>query len=253
MKIVASDYDGTIKLEDKRPEKTIDAIEKWQKKGNLFGIVTGRSTATIKEEIRKYELSPDFLICNNGGVILNRELEVLSLNLIDFNEAKKIIEYIEGIECNEYILNDGFHRARKAISSQKKTLHNSPSTVSVEEMMQKKEIAQIVIGFDQQENANQVAIYLNENYEQAIEAFANINCVDIVPKGCSKANGIRSVAEMLDLSLDSISAIGDSYNDLSMLEAFHSATLDHALPEIKACADHVVEDVSAFLDLLENR
>jgi len=41
MKIIASDYDGTLNEGGMDEEKRL-AIRKWQEAGNLFGIVSGR-------------------------------------------------------------------------------------------------------------------------------------------------------------------------------------------------------------------
>ena len=46
MKIIASDYDGTLNhggIDDKKR----NAIKEWRKAGNLFGIVSGRGPSNL--------------------------------------------------------------------------------------------------------------------------------------------------------------------------------------------------------------
>lgn len=250
MKVLASDYDGTLKIKrDGVASITLsdkEAIAAWRKKGNKFGIVTGRSSATIKEEIKNNDLAIDFLICNNGGVVLDPSFEVLQLSLIDFALAQKLLTYIEQIDCNGYVLNDGYNRARKAFKPHHEDLHDMPSTITIEAMIASKQIAQIVVDFDDQEPANALAAYLTANYD-GIEAFANIHCVDIVPRGCSKASGINCVIAQEHYDKKDVYAIGDNYNDVSMIQTFYGATFITLPKDIQEQAKVVVDSVASFI------
>lgn len=250
MKILGSDYDGTLKVDGEVSLENIEMIKKWRAQGNLFGIVTGRSTTTIRQEIKTKGLDIDFLVCNNGGVILDKNLEIEQILLLDFDAVEKIVEHIETIESNGYVLNDGVNRSRVAKMKIEDDLHNAPSTISMEEILANKKVAQIVVNFNKQEAANALAAYINENFGNKAEAFTNLNCVDIVPKGASKENGLRHIAKRENVSEDNVYSIGDSYNDICMIEAFHGATLNHAIDAIKEHSEVSVKDVAEYLSLL---
>lgn len=47
MKILASDYDGTLRVNEKVESYDLDMIHKHRAAGNLFGLVTGRSMESI--------------------------------------------------------------------------------------------------------------------------------------------------------------------------------------------------------------
>ncbi len=53
MKILASDYDGTLRTGKCVSEENVEAIRAFRAHGNAFGIVTGRSVETIRQEIEK--------------------------------------------------------------------------------------------------------------------------------------------------------------------------------------------------------
>lgn len=53
MKILASDYDGTLRTEELVDINDIHAIQEFRKAGNVFGLVTGRSMESIQMEIEK--------------------------------------------------------------------------------------------------------------------------------------------------------------------------------------------------------
>jgi hydroxymethylpyrimidine pyrophosphatase-like HAD family hydrolase len=52
MKILAMDYDGTLKIDGEVSAKDLAAIERWKKAGNVFVIDTGRSLESIQMEAK---------------------------------------------------------------------------------------------------------------------------------------------------------------------------------------------------------
>ena len=48
--------------------------------------------------------------------------------------------------------------------------------------------------------------------------YENFPCVEMMPKGISKADGIRILLEELDIPLSNTYAFGDGPNDLEMLQ-----------------------------------
>lgn len=61
--------------------------------------------------------------------------------------------------------------------------------------------------------------------------------VDILPAGCSKGAALTQLAHRLGVPFDRVLAIGDNWNDVSMLEvAGQAALLENAPPELKEMA-----------------
>lgn len=55
MKLLATDYDGTLRYaQDVMPED-LKSIEEWKNKGNKFVIVTGRSKESIDAQIKLFK------------------------------------------------------------------------------------------------------------------------------------------------------------------------------------------------------
>ena len=68
MKIIATDYDGTLNhkgIDDKKKS----AISRWRKAGNLFGVVSGRGVRSLHDIAAKKNFEYDFLIANNLSLI----------------------------------------------------------------------------------------------------------------------------------------------------------------------------------------
>ena len=71
------------------------------------------------------------------------------------------------------------------------------------------------------------------------------NVVEFVPKGTSKATGIKWLCNHLDIPLDETYAIGDSVNDLEMLESVgHGIAMGNSMPPAKEIAEYVTSDIS---------
>ena len=80
MKLAATDFDGTFAPHRQPvPASNIEAVAKWQAAGHKFGICTGRGLSLIEFELKKYPaLHPDYLVCNNGAVVVNNKREFLA-------------------------------------------------------------------------------------------------------------------------------------------------------------------------------
>lgn len=72
------------------------------------------------------------------------------------------------------------------------------------------------------------------------DSFADRKWIEILPKGCSKSNGIKQLMELLNISNDEAMSFGDGLNDIDMLEKCgFGVALKNGLPEVKRVADAV--------------
>ena len=64
---------------------------------------------------------------------------------------------------------------------------------------------------------------------------------EIIPKGYSKATGMKYMTKHLGISEKHTLAIGDSTNDMTMvLAAGLGLAVENAMPELQAAADRVI-------------
>ena len=67
---------------------------------------------------------------------------------------------------------------------------------------------------------------------------------EVVPKGCSKATAMHFLADFLHVSMEDTVAIGDSNNDLPMLQcAATSIAMGNSSKAVLEMADYVTTDV----------
>jgi Cof subfamily protein (haloacid dehalogenase superfamily) len=102
--------------------------------------------------------------------------------------------------------------------------------------------------------ANKFSALINENtdYKMVEEALADVfdfmnhgdGIIEAVPKGTSKATGIAWLCEHLGIAIEDTYAIGDSINDLEMLEfAGHSIAMGNASEAAKEKAEYVTTHI----------
>ena len=92
--VLISDYDGTI------TKKDIKKLKQFQK-DNLLVIATGRYFEAIYEELIKYKIKIDYLICNNGAEIYDENYNLLYYEALDKNDVLEINNLnIEKIKYN---------------------------------------------------------------------------------------------------------------------------------------------------------
>lgn len=247
MKVLASDYDGTLRVAAYVSEEDKQAIHEFRTKGNHFGIVTGRSIESLKDEINANQLEYDFIITNNGGVIYDKDLQLLQCLYMDFDKALDIITYIKTLDCVSYVINDGYHRYKFMINEDQvdhKYGNVKESAEKQETVLDRGKIAQLVISVNDSMLADEIANTINHQFKGYAIAYVNVNCVDIVPEGVSKAEGLYYIENEMEYDHEQIYAIGDSFNDLPMLEEFHGCTMMHARTVIKEQVEHIYDSVA---------
>lgn len=252
MKLLATDYDGTLKFGDTLADEDIEAIRKWKEQGNLFSIVTGRSSQSIFAEAQKYGLPVDYFITNNGGMVFDGTGEPLNTTQLDTMTAIDLIFVAkETGDVVSLMVNDGYSRHKIVIDptlEDHRYPHVDPD-LTEEQIMNLGQFGQIVFSMRDKQAAMDYADSLNQFFGHIITAYANNYCVDVVPHNISKASGLEFVTEYAGVPEMDVYCMGDSYNDLPMLErCFNSAASGLAPQEVKDNAASVYPTLSAFID-----
>ena len=88
---------------------------------------------------------------------------------------------------------------------------------------------------------------INDKYGEYLNAFQNVIEVDIAPKGTSKGEAVSVIRDYYGDC--KIYGIGDSLNDLPLLEASDvSYTFPYALAEVQAKVTKVVKNICEALE-----
>lgn len=245
MKLFASDYDGTLRTKETVSQEDKDAIIKWRNAGNVFGVVTGRSMESIKSDLIHNDIEVDFVIGNNGGAIYDHDFSEIKTYFINFEKAKDILHYLRSENCISYVLNDGYHRAKVLLDPKREDIKyaNFKSLIDEDDVLRRKSVAQIVASLANDEDTQRIASYIEAHFAAYAHGYRNVNCVDIVPYGISKATGTTFMVNRLHIDKADVYTIGDSYNDIPMLETYHGFAMEQAPIQVKSYAENSVKSV----------
>jgi Cof subfamily protein (haloacid dehalogenase superfamily) len=238
----ASDFDGTLCFNGTDfHEEDLEAIKNFQKKGGLFGVCTGRSLSGITMILPK-DITLDFYILASGAQILDRGKKPLYERTIPKKEALEVIRKYEG-ECDHIL-----HGADLVYSFGK----GYPWQIHIDSMADMKEdqVFSISLGFPPEERARQIAAEINREYGSCMHAFVNVQAIDIAPAGCSKGEALKKCRKLLNV--ERIAGIGDSWNDIPLIEAGDPGyTFHHSPEEVRKHADCLVDSVNEALENFE--
>jgi Cof subfamily protein (haloacid dehalogenase superfamily) len=243
--IIFFDIDGTLINESTYivPDSTKEAIKKAKDNGHLIFINTGRPIIEIDHCLK--ELNFDGYICGCGTYIEfnNEELFYRSLGT---SLSKQVVD-----KLREYHVD--------AILESKKDVYYDMNICSEEVLRFKARHTEQ--GFyngqtfdDSDIDFDKLVIWINENseFENFYKDFKNVfefilrgeGFYELVPLGFSKASGIEYLIKHLDIPHENTYAIGDSTNDLSMLEYVrNSIAMGNSHPLLFDLVSFVTRDI----------
>lgn len=263
MKLIVTDLDGTLF----QPNETIsDKDLLWIRKAEDAGIkvivATGRQYGQALAILGKSNFKPDYIITDNGACTYSvKDNKKIASFPLKREKVKEILEYLEESNYNysvttetdrvqlwdvkeklthEYNLNlkenpnlDKYHLD----SLVELILDESRDTHFAEN---KEDILSIDSNF-----YNVTAISFSPTrIKEGIHGGRKINGVNVVSSAynnfefqsseVSKGNALAALADYLNISLKDTMALGDNFNDQTMLEtAYHSVAMGNAHDDIK--------------------
>ncbi len=220
-KAIFFDIDGTISSEETGliPESAVRAIRKANENGHLTFINSGRTLSSIEEKYKAIGFHG--YICGCGTAIYEGEACVYKSVL-----SREVCFYV----------------MEKARETKVTAVYESEEDICFDPMLPKHPVVEGLANSIQfkkttalPENLNEAdylfekfCIWLTDeadfdSFKEALEdSFEFIDrgagMYEIPPKGISKASGIQKVMELYEIPLEDCYAIGDSTNDLQMLQ-----------------------------------
>lgn len=244
-KAVFFDIDGTLwDHHMKIPSSTVEAVRKLRENGNYAFICSGRSRAAIQAKELLEGVGFDGILgaCGTyieyeGEDIFNRELS--KEELLELFSCFQTYQTPIVLEGKQYLYAD---------------MNDFGSNVYIQNL--KKSLGE---GFQPMDvhagryHANKMTAYFTkgdiQNVKDALKdhfdlIFHTAQVFEIVPKGYSKAKGIRWICDYLHIPPEDTYAFGDSVNDLEMLSYVeHGIAMGNGTDAAKEAADYITSDI----------
>ena len=221
-KIIFFDIDGTIVTEDGKsyiPESTVEAISLARQNGCYTYINTGRTICNIEKRLR--DIGFDGYICGCGTYIEHQGEEIfyhktspeicrLVQSTIEKCGAIPVYEYKDALFYDERYEDD-----TRITSFKYEFMSKNLPFLKISE---NKDFIfdKFVIWADENTDRKMFESVVSEHY--SIIDRGN-NFYENVPLGFSKATAIYKILDILGIDIQNAYAIGDSMNDLPMLQA----------------------------------
>lgn len=218
VKLIALDIDGTL-IDDEYnvSNNTREIIRSLVEKGIHVSLVTGRPNKAADYVRKQIDIDLPILSHNGGRIILEDGREVSNIKISN-SMAKEIIKY--GEESNLYIkviVDDIFYvdRDNEEVRSFSKNYDLEYRVVGKLSEDITDDCSMILFFFDEPMEKK----VINRFKDMDIDITTSIpNSLEFMPKGVSKGEGLKRLAKILGVDRDEILAVGNSLNDLSMLQ-----------------------------------
>jgi 5-amino-6-(5-phospho-D-ribitylamino)uracil phosphatase len=260
--LVALDVDGTILHEDESIDQRVaDSIMAARERGHEVTLATGRSWATTAPVLDRLGLNPEYVVCANGAITMQRDDGAsggYTRVHVETFDPTPVLERIRAfLPSGRFMVEmpDGFRLYTEGMSDW--NLDNARE-VTFHELLDHRATRVVVISPDH-ELEEFLRIVEDMGLHQVSYAIGWTAWLDIAPDGVSKATALERVRGWLDVPLDRVIAVGDGRNDIDMFTwagaAGRSVAMGQAPPEVRAAAHEAAAAVdhaglAAVLDSL---
>ena len=217
--LIVLDIDGTLILEDESLSPgVVEAVEHARRAGHEVMIATGRSWEGTRGIMRVLGLSPEYVVCSNGAVVLRRvdgdevryerdhietfdPTEVLALLREHLPDARYLVELPDGQRLyTEYLEDWNLVHARR---------------VGFDELGAQP-VCRIVVVAPDQGPQDFLDLVERIGLNQVSYAVGWTAWLDIAPQGVDKSTGLEIVRTELGIDPAHVLVIGDGRNDVGM-------------------------------------
>ncbi|WP_103663509.1 HAD-IIB family hydrolase [Microbacterium sp. CJ77] len=217
--LIVLDIDGTVLLEDETLSPGIvEAVADARAAGNEVMLATGRSWEGTRGILRVLELDPEYVVCSNGAVILQRRdagqvhyervhtetfdaTEVLTLLREHLPDAKYLVELPAGDRYYTDYLEDWNLLAA----------HRVPF-----EELAKHPVCRVVVVSPEHAEGDFLRLVDKIGLNQVSYAIGWTAWLDIAPQGVDKGTALELVRRWLGIPPDRVLVMGDGRNDVGM-------------------------------------
>lgn len=247
-KIIFCDLDGTL-LNDKRQISDINMkyIKRAINEGCKFVICSGRSNMSIDNfnKILGFDKIENYAIAFNGAYIYKTDTKKKILeHLVPSECAIKAIRLCRKFNVDIMVYRDEFlwfdNSTNRINTYAKRNMVNIRIVNNLEEIAVKPVSKVIIIGDKEELKRVENEVY-NTNLNKIMTTFFSADVLyEFNPLGIDKGTGIKELSKILNISMEETIAIGDNYNDLSMIKtAGIGVCCVNGENEVKKYADYI--------------
>jgi len=248
--LIALDVDGTLIHEDESiGARVLDEVKRVTDLGHEVTLATGRSWETAQPIIERFAIHPEYVVCSNGAVTLQRD---------DAEATGYRREHVETFDPSEVL-----RTIRPYLPSGSFMVEDATGFRRYTEGMTQWELSNATqVDFDRLADfpaSRVVVVSPNHDEEEFLDIVERMGLhkvtyaigwtawLDIAPEGVNKATALERVRKLLDIPRSNVLAAGDGRNDIDMLiwaaDEGRGVAMGQAPREVKDVANAVTASV----------
>lgn len=244
-KAVFFDIDGTLWDRSMRvPKSCVTAIRNLRENGNYAFLCSGRSRAAIQGKELLEDIGFDGILagCGTYGEYLG---EIIFERKLSQKEIEKLLAGLKKYRIPAIL------EGKKHLYANKEDFGEDPYLSYLDRILENGMLP--LSGYQGRYDANKISADYTRGDARSLcrelsaefeFLFHESRVVEIMPKGYSKASGIRKMCDYLDIAHEDTYAFGDSANDIAMLQYVkHGVAMGNATEDVKEAADFVTSDI----------
>lgn len=246
--LLASDFDNTICFWSdigRVYDEDREAIRRFREAGNKFVIVSGRSYQSAIDVFNEMDFHDmDMFLVMSGSYAAYPDETPIYDKRIDIENLVPLCDFFKKSGARYLGLDIGKETYSVDIGGDMQP----ERTISLEDALKFKTFTSINVGYHSREEAYRNAAHLQKYYSHIITPLQNNIAIDMPPAGIDKAVAVGFAAEMYGIEKDKVYTVGDNYNDMSMLRAFHGSAMANGPQDVWASAERKVSHICEVID-----
>jgi hypothetical protein len=245
-KLIASDMDGTLLNEKSELSlRTKDAIIKTVDSGALFVAATGRPLSNVEIVNSLFAEDMPFIVFNGAAAYMSKSKKLLFEKYLEHELAKEAFEMGKKRGLPQIVWTGP--RLWASHLCYETELYRDASGVEMsviddlDTLKGKVEGISKVLWIDYPENVKSHSREMSEYFGEKLTCISSMShFFEFISREAGKGAALAEIGRLYGIDRSEMIAIGDGYNDVSMLEyAGFSVAMGNAPDDIKAMCDHV--------------
>lgn len=241
-KLIAVDIDGTLlNSQGILTKRTRDTIHRLWKDGIHFAISTGRPIQGVMPLVEEIGLDLPLITYNGSMVLTATTREVIYQRVMEPHAVRDVYALGESLGVTMLLWSNNrlyTNRVNEKSKYYSKITNTELERIDSLETLEKETTK--ILWHDEVERINELLASIpgRFNNESVVYHTSRPYFLEFVDKEASKAIAIEVLSKSYSITRDQVMAIGDSYNDISMLEyAGLGVAMGNAPEDIKKVAD----------------
>ncbi|MFW6230051.1 MAG: Cof-type HAD-IIB family hydrolase [Halanaerobium sp.] len=246
-KMIAIDLDNTLLTTEKKIDKeAVNLIKEADKKGKKVILATGRMFEAAVPFLEKLKLDTP-LITYNGALVKDKSGKVIQESTISRNLTKEIIKFAEDYGMHIHFYNEGnyYYRWKNNYAKEYDEItgvSGIETRVKLQDYIKNPALKLLIIEAEKKRR-EYFKNELNKFYRNRLSISSSMETyIEITAANVNKGRALADLADDYNILPEEIVAIGDGYNDLSMLEmAGLGVAMENAPEEVRSRADRITQ------------